>query len=139
MVARATDSCARFPEINESTGFPTVTNPVVENIKIPGYNVGLMEAEERVANARGWKRGHARRKKGGRALLTTRLIRSILLAFYTETFVSNTDFKKQTFLSQPQQPDTSVCSLFAIRVSISRSLSSLFPLFAEVPGYLLES
>lgn len=31
----------RFPEINESTAIapPTVTNPVVENIKIPGYNV----------------------------------------------------------------------------------------------------
>lgn len=65
------------------------------------------------------------RKKGGRGLLTTRLIRSMLLAFYTETFVSNTDFKKQTLLSQPPlpAPDTSVCSLFAIRLSFPSSLS----------------
>lgn len=42
----------------------------------------------------------ARRKKRGRGLLTTRLIRTVLLAFYNGTFVSNTDFKKQTLLSQ---------------------------------------
>lgn len=31
----------------------TVTDPVVENIKIPRYNVGLMETEERTVNVKG--------------------------------------------------------------------------------------
>lgn len=62
MVARATDTRARFPEINESTGFLTVTNPAVENIKIPGYNVGLMEAWERGCAEGG---GEAGVKKAG--------------------------------------------------------------------------
>lgn len=59
---------------------------------------------ERRWTARGEKekeRGKARGvKKGGRSLLTTRLIRTVLLTFYNGTFVSNTDFKKQTLLSQ---------------------------------------
>lgn len=65
----------------------------------------LMDPRERPGTQQA-TRGRERGKRGvkkrgtGRSLLTTRLIRTVLLAFYNETFVSNTDFKKQTFLSR---------------------------------------
>lgn len=51
-----------FPEINESTEEPSpgVTNPVVENIKIPRYNVGLMEPTE---GRRGTERDRERERE----------------------------------------------------------------------------
>lgn len=109
------------------------------------YNVSVtlmnLPRERRTADDEGQERRkeRERRKKRGRGLLTTRLIRTVLFAFYNGTFVSNTDFKKQTLLSQRRRccccgcwlrPD---CSLFATFVALSLSPSRSLSLFVSFP------